>query len=236
MVANISKTDMQKNIDGIMEKIRASAERAGRSAADITLIGVSKFQPMEAIRTAAECGIEIFGENRVQERAEKLGGLGRPVSWHMIGHLQRNKARKALELFDCIQSVDSLDLARALQRILSEKNSAPYPIMVEINTSGEPSKEGASLDDCYELLEGIISECPALSVEGLMTIGPLTDDVAAVRRAFALLRSLRDGANERFGIDMPHLSMGMSGDYEVAIEEGSTMVRIGTGIFGPRHI
>lgn len=237
MVENISKADMMRNIEGIRARIAAAAERSGRSAGDVTLVGVSKFQPIESIRLAAECGIEIVGENRVQERAEKQEKWpGSPLSWHMIGHLQRNKARRAVELFDCIQSVDNAELASIIQKAAAEKNMGSYPIMIEINTSGEDSKNGASPDECDFLTGNILESCPNLSIEGLMTIGPLTDDEAAIRRSFALLRSLRDAARQRFGIPIPHLSMGMSGDYEAAIEEGSTVVRIGTGIFGPRHI
>ena len=239
----LSKAEMQEKIDGIREKIRAAAARAGRSAADVALIGVSKFQPIEAIALAVECGIEILGENRVQERAEKrekCPGLttwtGEPALWHMIGHLQRNKARKAVEVFDCIQSVDGIELAAALDRIVAEQNRPPFPVMLEVNTSGEASKNGVPPDECFTLLERVLLDCKNLSVEGLMTIGPLSDDEREIRASFALLRGLAEDARTRFGVAMPHLSMGMSGDYEAAIEEGSTIVRIGTGIFGPRQI
>ncbi len=237
---------MQERIDGIREAIRTAASRAGRSESDIALIGVSKFQPVESLRLAVGCGIEILGENRVQERAEKHEKLakspematpaGEPVRWHMIGHLQRNKARKAVELFDCIESVDSVELAVALDRIVAEKNGARYPILIEVNTSGEAAKNGVPPEGCFALIESVLRDCGHLSVEGLMTIGPLSEDERAIRASFALLRSLAEDARTRFGIALPHLSMGMSGDYEAAIEEGSTIVRIGTGIFGPRQI
>lgn len=242
----ISKAEMRENIDGIREAIRAAAARAGRSEADIALIGVSKFQPVEALLLAVECGIGILGENRVQERAEKHETLakkpgmtartGEPVRWHMIGHLQRNKARRAVELFDCVESVDGAELAAALDRIVEERSGPPYPILLEVNTSGEASKNGVPPDECFSLLERVLSGCKRLSVEGLMTIGPLTEDEREIRASFALLRGLAESARARFGVVLPHLSMGMSGDYEAAIEEGSTIVRIGTGIFGPRQI
>jgi pyridoxal phosphate enzyme (YggS family) len=218
-------------------RIEAAAARAGRSPESVTLIGVSKFQPVEAMYAAVACGIKILGENRVQECAEKSAKwTGPPVSWHMIGHLQRNKARRAVELFDCVQSVDGVELASVIDRIVDEKNRSQYPVLLEINTSGEASKSGAPPEECFSLVEHVLTGCKNLSPDGLMTIGPLTDDEREVRASFALLRDLAEGARRRFGIALPHLSMGMTGDYEWAIEEGGTIVRIGTGIFGARHI
>lgn len=238
---------MEAKLGEIAERIDVSAKRSGRDASDVTLVAVSKFQPLDMLYTALDCGVRIFGENRVQERADKSSKWnGEPVTWHMIGHLQRNKARKALELFDCIQSVDSFDLASALNRILLERsrtdeaegagddNRGKFPIFVEVNTSGEESKHGASPGGCIELVERIAEECPLLSIRGLMTIGPLTDDEREIRSAFVLLRSLAEESRRASGAAMEHLSMGMTGDYEIAIEEGSTLVRIGTGIFGAR--
>jgi pyridoxal phosphate enzyme (YggS family) len=219
-----------------MERLSLAAGRAGRSAGDIVLVGVSKFQPLEFIYAALDCGVAVLGENRVQERAEKASRWdGRASVWHMIGRLQRNKVRKAVDLFDCIQSVDGFDLAGAVERVISERACPPYPIMVEVNTSGEESKGGVRPDDCAELVERIASECPHLKIEGLMTIGPLSGGERETRASFALLRELADAARKRSGLGIPHLSMGMSGDFEAAVEEGSTMVRVGTGIFGARH-
>ncbi|MDR1515176.1 MAG: YggS family pyridoxal phosphate-dependent enzyme [Synergistaceae bacterium] len=234
---------MRENISGIRAKIKEAAERSGREPKDVTLIGVSKFQPLESLYMALDCGITILGENRVQEREQKAASwAGKPAEWHMIGHLQRNKSRKALELFDCVQSVDSFELASALDKITAEKagkddsglNTEPFIIMIEVNTSGEESKNGVSPDGCIVLAEKIINECPNLKVDGLMTIGPLAA-VSETRRSFALLRSLALDIRAKLGVGLRHLSMGMSGDFEAAIEEGSTMVRIGTGIFGARR-
>lgn len=247
MVMDLRKEDgdggsgIRRRIEEIRERIAASARRSGRSLEDVLLVGVSKFQRVDSMYAAMDCGVAIFGENRVQERERKalLWNRGQPV-WHMIGHLQRNKARKAIELFDCVESVDSLELAETMDRILREKADAsecrkePYPVFVEVNTSGESSKEGVSPDGLYRLVESIVTGCPRIRVEGLMTIGPLSDDEKKVRAAFSMLREFGDGLRRRFGIEKGHLSMGMTGDFEAAIEEGSTLVRIGTGIFGVR--
>lgn len=231
---------MKDNVEEIAGRIEASAERSGRKSSDVTLVAVSKFQPLYMLYAALDCGIGIFGENRIQERSEKAAEWGREGAlWHMIGHLQRNKARRALDLFDCIQSVDSLKLAVTLDRMLRESNQADeeavsYPVFVEVNTSGEKSKHGASPDGCLELVDRITEECPNLSIQGLMTIGPLTGDEGKIRSAFAHLRVLLESSRSRSGQPMKELSMGMTGDYEIAVEEGSTLVRIGTGIFGAR--
>jgi pyridoxal phosphate enzyme (YggS family) len=156
----------------------------------------------------------------------------------MIGHLQRNKARRAVELFDCIQSVDSFELASTLERALAGKfgeGVRDCPIMVEVNVSGEESKQGVPPGKSFALIEEIAVKCPHIKIEGLMTIGPLGGGAKAAGESFASLRKLRGEMREKFGLAMPHLSMGMSGDYAIAIEEGSTIVRIGTAIFGARH-
>jgi pyridoxal phosphate enzyme (YggS family) len=237
---NITENEMRENIRGIRERMTSAAKRSGRGTDDITLIGVSKFQPLESLYMALDCGITILGENRVQEREQKAASWTRGrAEWHMIGHLQRNKARKAVELFDCVQSVDSSELAVSLDRIMRERadsglNEAPYPIMIEVNTSQESSKNGVTPSVSVELAEKISSLCPRLEIEGLMTIGPLAGE-AQTRAAFVLLRSLAENIRAELGLPMRHLSMGMSGDFEAAVEEGSTLVRIGTGIFGVRH-
>lgn len=232
----MDRDEMQRKIDAIRERMADAAGRAGRATSEIALVGVSKFQPLPALYTALDCGIALFGENRVQEREEKAAAWTRgPAEWHMIGHLQRNKARRALQLFDCIESVDNLDLAAALDRILSEGEAKRYPIFLEVNTSGEETKNGVAPEQLFPLIDSVLERCPRLDVVGLMTIGPLTEDEDAVRRAFASLRVLAEGARERFGLPLQELSMGMSGDYEAAILEGSTIIRIGTGIFGARH-
>lgn len=227
---------MKDRIDAIRARISDAERRSGRDDGSVALIGVSKFQPVEAIYEALSCGVRVLGENRVQERAQKAEVWSGPeAEWHLIGHLQRNKARRAVELFSMVQSVDSPALLDAIARIATELGRAPFKIMIEVNTSGEESKDGVAPEECFSLVERAVSN-GAISLEGLMTIGPLDGDERAVRRSFAMLRELAEGARERFGAAMPHLSMGMSGDFEWAIEEGSTMVRVGTSIFGARRI
>ncbi|MDR1482846.1 MAG: YggS family pyridoxal phosphate-dependent enzyme [Synergistaceae bacterium] len=235
---------IRENINEIRERVSSAAKRAGRSAGDITLVGVSKFQPLELIYDALLCGITVLGENRVQERAEKAAKWdGRAAVWHMIGRLQRNKVRKAVDLFDCIQSIDGHELALSVERAVRERMESggepsgdQYPVMVEVNTSGEESKGGIEPFECIDLVEAIISRCPHLRVEGLMTIGPLHGGESETRESFALLRRLATAVKDYNGLVVSHISMGMSGDFEAAIEEGSTMVRIGTGIFGARRL
>lgn len=229
---------IRENVSRTRERIAAAARRAGRAPDDITLVGVSKFQPLESLYAAVEGGINLLGESRVQEAEDKRKSWqkerGNPV-WHLIGHLQRNKARKALSLFDCIESVDSMELAEALERILCEtKGKSPFPIFVEVNTSGEPAKHGVHPDETLKLFDTILRLCPSLCVEGLMTIAPLEGDERAVRASFSQLREMGESLRKRTGLPLRHLSMGMSGDFEWAIEEGSTFVRVGTGIFGIR--
>ncbi|MDR3354099.1 MAG: YggS family pyridoxal phosphate-dependent enzyme [Synergistaceae bacterium] len=237
-----ARGSIRNNVREIRERVSSAAGRAGRDAGGITIIGVSKFQPLELMYYALECGITLFGENRVQERAEKAAGWnGGPAVWHMIGRLQRNKVRKAVGLFSCIQSIDGYELAASVDRVMRERiesgeeTRGRYPVMIEVNTSNELSKGGVEPGECVNLAQKIVSECPLLSVEGLMTIGPLGGGESETKASFGLLGRLAASVRDRCGIDVPHLSMGMSGDFEAAIEEGSTMVRIGTGIFGARH-
>jgi pyridoxal phosphate enzyme (YggS family) len=233
--------EIRRNIEEVRENLASAARRSGRKPDDILLMGVTKFQPIESIYFAIEAGLVLFGENRVQERDEKNSKWeGTKAEWHMIGHLQRNKARRATELFDCIESVDSIELAAIMERALNEgpeaeQRTGVYPVMIEVNTSGEKSKHGVSPENCFALMEDIAVKCPHIQIAGLMTIGPLTSDEKIIAESFSLLRKLRDEARKKLGFPLPHLSMGMSGDYAVAIEEGSTIVRIGTAIFGGRH-
>ena len=241
MVADIKIDDIKRNIQVIMGRIESAAHCSGRKAGDVALVAVSKFHPIEQLYMAIDCGITIFGENRVQEREEKASAWQRenPV-WHMLGHLQRNKARKALRLFDCIQSVDSIELALTLERIINEGRGessftgAPFPIFIQVNTSGENSKEGVEPEGALKLAENVLESCPNLNIDGLMTIGPLSGGEREVRASFSLLREIGEAVRKECGIPCRHLSMGMSGDFEMAIEEGSTIVRVGTGIFGER--
>lgn len=225
------------NVAAVMEKIDAAARARALCPEKIKLMAVSKRHSLEEMLCASEY-VPLLGENRVQEAQAKRAGWpsGNKTPWHLIGHLQRNKARKALELFDVIESVDSFETARVLDRILKENGREGYPVYIEVNMSGEPSKNGVEPESALPLLENILGSCHGLSVEGLMTVGPLTDNEYAVRKAFAGLRLLRDIMRRASGLPLPELSMGMSGDYIAAVEEGSTIIRVGTAIFGPRNL
>jgi len=216
-----------ENLARVRERIVAVAGRAGRDPGDIRICVVTKYVDAAAVREAVEAGCHMLGENRVQEAERKIGEVTEPsISWHMIGHLQKNKARKAVGLFDVIQSVDSLALARRLSALGVERGK-PVRVFVEVKTSGEEAKSGVPLTEAEDTV-GEVRELPGLSLEGLMTMAPFTDDEARVRAAFGRLREIRDRAKPP-GLA---LSMGMTGDFEVAIEEGSTLVRLGTAIFG----
>lgn len=224
-----------QNIREIRDKIKSAAKRSSRDPSEIRLMGVSKTYPVEYMLSAA-AKLDILGENKVQEAVDKrLNWVSEEkIPWHLIGHLQRNKARKAIEVFDLIETVDSLDLARMLDKILAETDESYFTVYLEINMSGELTKNGVAPQEAVSLLERIMVYCPRLSVEGLMTIGPNTDEESEVRKAFEGLRVLRDQLSSVSGLPLRELSMGMSNDYEIAVEEGSTIVRIGTGIFGMR--
>lgn len=228
---------IESNILEIRERIMNAAKKSNRDPGGIKLMGVTKNHPVEFLLSAAP-KVDLIGENRVQEAADKR--LKWPsestTPWHLIGHLQRNKARKALEIFDLIESVDTLDLARMLDRILAETDSSGFPVFLEINMSGELSKNGVAPQEASSLLERVMQYCPRISVEGLMTIGPNTADDNDIRASFEGLRLLRDKLRQDSGLPLKELSMGMSSDYETAIQEGSTIVRVGTGIFGKRQI
>jgi len=225
------------NIASIHDRIVAVAQRAGRQPKDIALMAVSKTQPPERIREAYAAGQRLFGENRVQEFAGKAGALADlHAEWHMIGHLQTNKAGKTAELFAAVDSVDSVKLAEKLDaaaRALGKQLS----ILIEVNVGGESAKSGLAADS--RELEDLLLAAPrleALAFRGLMTVPPFTDDPQGARRYFSKLRELRDtiAARKLARVSMDVLSMGMSHDFEVAIEEGSTCVRVGTAIFGER--
>ena len=219
--------DIRANIDQVKGHITRACQRASRSPDEITIVAVTKMVDPSAIATAFELGIRHFGENRVQEAEAKirqLSGLKPHPTWHMVGHLQTNKAKVAVAIFDIIHSVDSIRLAE----VLSRRTQKTLPILLEVNVAGEASKSGIPLADVPSALE-TVSGLPNLEVQGLMTIAPLVADAEQVRPVFRQLRSLRDS----FGLE--HLSMGMTDDFEVAIEEGATMVRIGRAIFGERE-
>ena len=208
----------------VRQRVERAAERAGRSPADITIVAVSKSVSPQAIEEAVAAGIAHVGENRVQEAAAKIPGLrGLPVTWHLVGHLQTNKAKTALELFDIIHSVDSLHLAEAL----SHRSQRPLPVLLEVNVAGEASKFGFPPDEVAAAAQAV-ARLPRLDLRGLMTVAPFVKDPETARPVFRELRRLRDA------LGLAELSMGMSDDFEVAIEEGATLVRIGRAIFSER--
>ncbi|MCE2438501.1 MAG: YggS family pyridoxal phosphate-dependent enzyme [Candidatus Latescibacteria bacterium] len=228
-------TSISENLKRVRERIARAAERAGRQARDVTLVAVSKTVPAKAIGEAVEAGVRVLGENRVQEAETKVDNVNHAVEWHLVGHLQRNKVKSALRMFEMIHSVDSLRLAteigkRAVQAGVSART------LVQVNTSGADSQFGAAPDEAVDLV-GRISEVEGVGVEGLMTIGLFLPDPEAVRPCFVQLRELREeiAAARIPGVSMAHLSMGMTGDFEVAIEEGATMVRVGSAVFGSRQ-
>ena len=219
---------LRRNLAAVRERIERAAERAGRRAEDVLLIGVSKTVPADRVRLGVEAGLSALGENRVQEAKEKIKILGRPVPWHLIGHLQTNKVRDALELFDLIHSLDRLELARELERRAGDQGRV-VETLLEVNVAGEVSKGGFAADAVGSALEAI-GGLTHVRVRGLMAIPPIVERAEDSRGWFETLRRLA----ERHGLK--ELSMGMSSDFEVAIEEGATMVRVGTAIFGPRAV
>jgi PLP dependent protein len=219
--------EIRDNIERVRERMARAAERAGRRAEDVLLIGVSKTVDAERIRRAVDAGLPALGENRVQEAEEKVATLGRPVPWHLIGHLQTNKVRPALELFDVIHSVDRLDLARECDRRAGARGR-PVTALLQVNVGGETSKGGFAPEQVAEAIEAV-GALDHVKLCGLMTIPPPVERAEDARGWFRTLAQLA----KRHGVS--ELSMGMSADYEVAIEEGATMVRVGTAIFGPRE-
>ena len=215
------------NIKEVQRRVARACERSRRLPEEITLIAVTKTFEATVIREAFDCGIRNFGENRVQEAEGKIGRLSdlKPdVTWHMLGHLQSNKAKTAVEIFDIIHSVDSVKLAE----ILSRRVQKPLPVLLEVNVAGETTKGGFSLDEVAAAVEKI-RQLPDLKMMGLMTMAPFVAEPEEVRPVFQKLRELRDS------LGLEHLSMGMTDDFEVAIEEGATMLRIGRAIFGERR-
>jgi PLP dependent protein len=229
--------ELRERLAEVRRRIDESARGAGRDAAEIKLIAVSKTHPPEMLRRAIEAGVSDLGENRVQEADDKISELGRDrVRWHLIGHLQANKARRAVALFDVIHSLDSPVLARRLDRLCEEAGRADLSVLIQVDLGDEATKSGVSEDELPQLIEAI-GECRRLRLTGLMTLPPFFDDTELVRPFYRRLRELRDALRERkvFGAGGGELSMGMSHDYEVAIEEGATLVRVGTAIFGERQ-
>lgn len=221
----------------MQRQIKIAAERSNRAAAEVKLVVVSKTHPPDVIRQAIAAGVSDLGENRIQEAEEKIGEVGRTAArWHLIGHLQSNKARRAVALFDLIHSLDSVDLARRLERTCAEEGRTTLPVLIQLNLAGETSKSGIGITELPQLVSATAS-CPHLRLAGLMTVPPFFDDPEKVRPLFRRLRELRDELKSRgtFAGGPGELSMGMTHDFPVAIEEGATIVRIGTAIFGERQ-
>ena len=220
---------IQERFSGVRDRIAKAARRAGRNPGEVELVAVSKKQPAELIREAVDAGQLLFGENRVQEAMVKIPSLPGSLRWHLVGHLQSNKIRKALPLFELIHSVDSAELAGEIDRIAGETGLFPR-VLLEVNVSGEGSKHGFRPEQLERDLETLLA-LPRLQVEGFMTMAPLAPEAEAAKPFFAGLRELRDRMAARAGIPFGILSMGMSGDFEVAVEEGATLVRVGSAIF-----
>jgi PLP dependent protein len=229
----MSETDIRANLAAVQERIAAAARRAGRREDAVLLVGVSKTVDAERVRAAIAAGVPALGENRVQEAREKIAILGRPRPWHLIGHLQTNKVKDALESFDLIHSVDRLPLAEALSRRAAEAGRLA-DVLVQVNVGEEPQKGGLRADELRGALE-TMAGLPGLRLRGLMTIPPLPHEPEDSRPYYKEMRRLLDEAR-RWGHapDLTELSMGMSGDFEVGVEEGATIVRVGTAIFGSR--
>jgi PLP dependent protein len=220
------------NLAAIQQRIRAACARAGRDAQSVLLLAVSKTHPPESIAEAVNSGQIFFGESKVQEARAKIPSCPGRARWHFIGHLQSNKVRDAVELFEMIQSVDSLNLAREISR-RCEQAARPMPVLLEVNLAGESSKFGYPPERLLaELTE--LNSLPRLAVQGLLALPPFAVDAEKSRPHFRRLRELKAQCEQILGAPLPHLSMGMSGDFEIAIEEGATIVRVGTALFGER--
>lgn len=221
------------NLTDVRARIKTACGRVGRDPSAVTIVGVTKTHGPEIVDAAIAAGIEDIGENRIQEFMEKQPLVrGRP-RWHLIGTLQRNKATRAVGAFEMIHSVDRLRLAETLDRLSGERGLA-MRVLLEVNTSGETTKHGFEPGDAVDAAR-TVEAMARLSLEGLMTLGPLTDDVSRIRRAFQSLFRLREKIEGDLGRRLPHLSMGMSDDYEIAVEEGATIVRLGRVLFGARE-
>ena len=230
-------SDIQINLAEIRRRIEQACLSAGRDVNDVKLVAVSKTHPAETLRTAIGAGANILGENKVQEAEGKIAELGRDAAeWHLIGHLQSNKARKAVQLFDVIHSVDSVELAGKLERICIDEGRAELSVFVQVDLAGEETKSGIPENDLPVLVE-YLKTCERLRFDGLMVLPPFFDEAEATRPFFKRLKAIRDdlALRDAFSNGFGELSMGMSHDFEIAIEEGATVVRVGTAIFGQRE-
>jgi pyridoxal phosphate enzyme (YggS family) len=220
------------NLDRVREQIANACAKSGRGVDEVELVAVTKTHPAEKIREAIDAAQTLFGENKVQEARGKIPELPSTVRWHFIGHLQKNKIRHALPLFEMIHGVDSLELATAINRIADEDGHRPR-VLLEVNVAGEGSKFGFKPETLREDFEQLLA-LDRLTIEGLMTIPPPAPEAEASRKFFVQLRELRDHLQQSAAVQLPHLSMGMTDDFQIAIEEGATLVRVGTAIFGKR--
>jgi len=226
-------SNIEANLNRVQNEIAQAAPVSGRNVTDIELVAVTKTHPAEIVREAVDAGQTLFGESKVQEARVKIPLLPSNLRWHFIGHLQKNKIRHALPFFEMIHSVDSVDLAQAIDRIAHEDGLHPR-ILLEVNVAGEGSKFGFKATTLRAELESLLM-LPRLSIEGLMCIPPLAEEAETSRTYFVELRKLRDALEKEFQVKLPQLSMGMTNDYSVAVEEGATLVRVGTAIFGERR-
>ena len=227
---------VKENLMEVESRVQAACKRAGRPREDVLLIAVSKTKPVELIREIMETGTKDFGENKVQEMCSKIEEIKEPLNWHLIGHLQRNKVKYIVDKACLIHSVDSLRLAEEIQKEAVKKGVDKVPVLIEVNMAQEASKDGINASETEELVREI-AKLPNVQIRGLMTIAPFVDDPEENRVHFQAMRRLRDQlrAMDIPGVEMTELSMGMTNDFEVAIEEGATMVRVGTAIFGERN-
>ena len=225
-------TSIAENLNRVREQIAQAAAKAGRLVDEIELVAITKTHPAEKVREAMEAGQNLFGESRMQEARVKIPDLPSSLRWHFVGHLQKNKVRQALPLFELIHSVDSLALAQDVNRIAEEDGAHPR-VLLEVNVAGEGSKFGFAPGKLREEMEPLLA-LPRLSIEGLMTVPPLAEAAELSRKFFVKLRELRDVLESEFDLRLPQLSMGMSNDFMVAVEEGATLARVGTAIFGER--
>ena len=225
-------SSIAENLGRVRGQIASATAKSGRSADEVELVAITKTHPVAKVREAIEAGQTLFGESRVQEGRAKIPELPSNIRWHFVGHLQKNKVRQALPLFEMIHGVDSLALAQDINRLAEEEGVHPR-ILLEVNVAGEGSKFGFAADQLREQMEGLLA-LPRVSIEGLMCIPPLADESEPSRKFFVQLRELRESLENEFDLQLPQLSMGMTNDYPIAVEEGATLVRVGTAIFGER--
>jgi len=228
----VASMDLADGLHTVRERITRACQRAGREASDVTLVAVTKGQPPDVVRAASALGLSLFGENKVQEAKAKIPLCPGRLRWHMIGHLQTNKVRDTVHCFEMVQSVDSLRLAEELNRC-AQNAAKTVPVLIEVNVAGEATKFGYRPEGLLADLDRL-NELKRLEIHGLMTMAPWTPDAEKVRPVFRRLRDLKQECEGRLGAPLAHLSMGMSSDFEVAIEVGATLVRIGTALFGER--